>query len=450
MSKIRFSNNEIEKLSKNKYVLKVSDKAITYTNEFKIHFIAEYSKGKTSRIIFEEAGFDVEVIGIRRIDCAGARWRKAYKENGILGLDDTRRNNSGRPRQRKITKDEIIAKQNAEIEYLKAEVELLKKLELHERQVKKGKLIAAQAFSLIESIVKKLSLKNTGTYEFFLNNIVKKLCSVAQVSRSGYYNYLKTKDIRKKREKQDEIIKNNILKAFNYRGYKKGSRSIKMILKSKFDINYNRKRIQRIMKKFNIVCPIRKANPYKRIAKATKEHTIVPNLLNRNFKQDVPGKVLLTDITYLPYSNSNMAYLSTIKDASTNEILAYNLSDRITLDIAINTIHKLMANPNVKLTENAFIHSDQGSHYTSPIFQKLLKSKKLGQSMSRRGNCWDNAPQESFFGHMKDEINYKSCSSLEELQAVIDDYIDYYNNDRCQWNLKKLTPVQYRNQLLAS
>lgn len=128
MSKIRFSNYEIDKLSKNKYVLKVSDKAITYTNEFKIHFIAEYSKGKTSRVIFEEAGFDVDVIGIRRIDYAGARWRKAYKENGVLGLNDTRRNNSGRPRQRKITKDEIITKQNAEIEYLKAEVELQKKI----------------------------------------------------------------------------------------------------------------------------------------------------------------------------------------------------------------------------------------------------------------------------------------------------------------------------------
>lgn len=399
MSKIRFSKNEIDKLSKNKYVLKVNDKAITYTNEFKIHFIAEYSKGKTSKVIFEEAGFDVYVLGIRRIDCAGARWRKAYKENGILGLDDTRRNNSGRPRQRKITKDEIIAKQNTEIEYLKAEVELLKKLELHERQVKKGKLVAAQAFMLIESIVKKLSL----------NNVIKQLCNVAAVSRSGYYNYLKSKNNRKKREKQDEVIKNNVLKAFNYRGYKKGSRSIKMTLKEKFGINYSRKRIQRIMRKFNIVCPIRKPNPYKRIAKATKEHTVVPNILNRNFKQDIPGKVLLTDITYLPYSNSN-----------------------------------------IKLAKDAFIHSDQGSHYTSPTFQKLLKSKKLGQSMSRRGNCWDNAPQESFFGHMKDEINYKSCSSLEELQLIIDDYIDYYNNERCQWNLKKLTPVKYRNQLLTS
>lgn len=80
MSKIKFSNHEIDKFSKNKYVLKVSDKAITYTNEFKIHFIVEYSKEKTSRVIFEEAGFDVYVIGIRRIDCAEARWKKEYKQ----------------------------------------------------------------------------------------------------------------------------------------------------------------------------------------------------------------------------------------------------------------------------------------------------------------------------------------------------------------------------------
>lgn len=128
MSKILFSSEQIDKLSKNKYVLKVSEKAITYTNEFKIHFIAEYNNGKTSRVIFEEAGLDVDTIGIRRVDCAGARWRKAYKDKGVLGLDDTRRNNSGRPRQRKFTKDEIIAKQNAEIEYLKSEIELLKKI----------------------------------------------------------------------------------------------------------------------------------------------------------------------------------------------------------------------------------------------------------------------------------------------------------------------------------
>src|SRR5699024_3633885 len=112
-------------------------------------------------------------------------------------------------------------------------------------------------------------------------------------------------------------VKDVILKEFNRRGYKKGSRSIKMILENEFSLLYSRKRIQRIMRKYNIVCPFRKANPYKKIAKATKEHQVVPNKLNREFKQGTPGKVLLTDITYLPYGNNKMAYLSAIKDGST-------------------------------------------------------------------------------------------------------------------------------------
>lgn len=438
MSKKTFTNKEIEILANNKYVLNVSEKSITYTNEFKIHFIAEYNKGKPSRIIFEEAGFIIDIIGLKRVECAGDRWKRAYIERGILGLDDTRKGNSGRPRERELTKDEIIEKKNAEIEYLRAEIELLKKLELHERQVRKNRLVAAQAFKLIESIV-----KNSG-----LTNIVRHLCSIAGVSRSGYYRYLKSKGLREQRHKGDLLIRENILKAFNHRGYKKGSRSIKMTLENEFNVIYSRKLIQRIMRKFNIICPIRKANPYKRIAKATKEHRVVANRLNRNFKQGIPGKVLLTDITYLPYGKGHMAYLSTIKDASTNEILAHKISDRITLDIATDTIHILMSNPKFKLASDAFIHSDQGSHYTSPTYQKILKSYKIGQSMSRRGNCWDNAPQESFFGHMKDEVDYKNCSSLSELESEINNYIDYYNNYRYQWNLKKLAPVQYRNQLL--
>ncbi len=237
--------------------------------------------------------------------------------------------------------------------------------------------------------------------------------------------------------------------AFNYRGYKKGSRTIKMLLENKFGIIFNRKKIQRIMRKYNIVCPIRKANPYKQIAKATKEHSVVPNKLNRNFKQDIAGKVLLTDITYLPYGNRKMAYFSTIKDGSTNEVLAYELSNSLKIDFVLSTIDKLALFNDIKLNEDAFVHSDQGSHYTSPQFKRKLKEYNLGQSMSRRGNCWDNAPQESFFGHMKDEMDYRSCNSFEELSTMVDDYMDYYNYDRYQWNLNKLTPVQYRNQLIA-
>lgn len=278
------------------------------------------------------------------------------------------------------------------------------------------------------------------------------LCEVSGVSRSGYYNYFtnKSKITRDALAKADELVRDNILKAYNFKGRKKGARQIKMTLEGEFRIVYNLKRIRRVMKKYNIICPIRKANPYRRMMKATREHSVLPNSLKRNFKQDIPGKVLLTDITYLFYGKGQKAYLSTIKDASTNEILAYNVSDSLKLDIATDTIHKLKKNRSIKLHKDAFIHSDQGVHYTSPVFQKLVKKCGLGQSMSRRGNCWDNAPQESFFGHFKDEAYIKTCETLDQLKKEIKQYMIYYNKYRYQWDLKKMTPVQYRNHLLDS
>ena len=280
--------------------------------------------------------------------------------------------------------------------------------------------------------------------------MVSYLCKIAGVSRSGYYNYfsLQSKEQRDKRDDEDDIVKENILKAFNFKGRKKGARQIKMTLEGQFNIIYNLKRIRRIMKKYDIVCPIRRANPYKKMIKATQEHRVLPNMLNREFKQNIPGKVFLTDITYLYYGKGQKAYLSTIKDGSTNEILAYHVLDRITLDLATDTLVKLKRNKRVKLAKDAFIHSDQGVHYTSPTFQKHVKKLGLGQSMSRRGNCWDNAPQESFFGHFKDEAFIKSCETLDELKKEIKSYMTYYNNYRYQWDLKKMTPVQYRDHLL--
>jgi len=275
------------------------------------------------------------------------------------------------------------------------------------------------------------------------------LCKMASVSNSGYYKYFSAKSqcLRDQRDCQDEAVRDIILKAYNYKGHKKGARQIKMILEYKFDIVYNLKRIQRIMRKYGIICPIRKASPYRKIMKATKENTVLPNLLNRNFKQNIPGKVLLTDITYLFYGNRMRAYLSAIKDGSTNELLAYNVSDSLKLDLATDTILKLKKNKKIKLTDDAFIHSDQGVHYTSVVLQKLVKDSGLNQSMSRRGNCWDNAPMESFWGHLKDEVDLKSCETLEELKLEIKKYMIYYNEYRYQWNLNKMTPVQYRNHL---
>lgn len=440
MSKKLFNNEEIKLLSENKYVKNVTDKAITYTDEFKIIFIAARSNGKLPICIFEDAGFDVEVIGKHRIWCASKRWRNSYNKSGELGLRDSRKLNNGRPRKRELTVKEILAQKDAEIAYWKAEAELLKKIELQERQVKNNKLSSTSIFKIIQDIISKYNYKN----------MVSHLCAIGEVSRSGYYNYLNSSYQRNSREEIDLELKHMVLQAFNHRGYKKGSRSIKMVLENEFNRIINRKCIQRIMRKYNIVCPIRKANPYRRMMKATHEHTIVPNILNREFKQGLVGKVLLTDITYLIYGGSNRAYLSTIKDASTNEILSYHVSNSLALDIVTETVEKLMKNHKKLLNKDVFIHSDQGSHYSSPRFQKLLKKYNIGQSMSRRGNCWDNAPQESFFGHMKDEVDLKTCITLEELEAEIDNYMNYYNNYRYQWTLEKLAPVQYRNQLLAA
>ena len=285
-----------------------------------------------------------------------------------------------------------------------------------------------------------------------MKNMVSYLCGLVGVSRSGYYNYfsVKSQEQRQRNDEKDEIVKEMILKAFNFKGRKKGARQIKMTLAGQFNVVYNLKRIRRIMKKYGIICPIRKANPYRRMMKATQEHRVVPNLLNRQFRQGVSGKVLLTDITYLHYGKGNRAYLSAIKDGSTGEVLAYHISDRMTLDIATDTLKKLKKNKNFMKAKDALIHSDQGVHYTSPIFQKAVKKLGLRQSMSRRGNCWDNAPQESFFGHLKDEASIKACKTLDELKKEIKQYMIYYNHYRYQWNLKKMTPVQYRDHLLKT
>ena len=203
----------------------------------------------------------------------------------------------------------------------------------------------------------------------------------------------------------------------------------------------NVKKIQRLMRKYGLYCPIRQANPYRRMA-------VADNLLNREFEQHGPRRVLLTDITYIPYRGV-FCYLSTILDAFTKQVLAYVLSPSLELDFVLETVHILIQKHGVSLDAQTLVHSDQGCHYTSLRFIQILKDSSLRQSMSRRGNCWDNAPQESFFGHMKDEIDLSECETFDQVKAVIDDWIDYYNNDRYQWQLAKLSPNEFYRYLVS-
>ena len=139
MTKRLFTKKEQELLKRNPYVKSVSEKAITYTDEFKRHFIVENENGKLPREIFEEAGLCEELIGIDRIQTAGKRWRTAYRKTGVEGLQDTRKTNSGRPSDRELSLEEQIARLEAKNQLLRAENELLKKLDLLERQMLKKK-----------------------------------------------------------------------------------------------------------------------------------------------------------------------------------------------------------------------------------------------------------------------------------------------------------------------
>ena len=178
------------------------------------------------------------------------------------------------------------------------------------------------------------------------------------------------------------------------------------------------------------------------MVKALKTNNVAGNVLNREFEKHGARSVLLTDITYIPY-NGKFAYLSTILDAYTKQILSYVLSDSLEVDFVLETVEHLIEQHGVELAKDTLIHSDQGCHYTSVSFIRLVKDKGLRQSMSRKANCWDNAPQESFFGHMKDEIDVSGCKVFHEIKEIIDDWMDYYNNERYQWQLEKLSPNEY-------
>ena len=278
---------------------------------------------------------------------------------------------------------------------------------------------------------------------------VSELCETAGVSRSGYYRWLSAAGTREKREEADRADFGLVLEAYSHRGYQKGARSIYMsLLHRDPPVVMNVKKIRRLMDKYGLSCPIRKANPYRRMAKVLRTSNVADNLLKREFKKYGPRMVLLTDITYLPY-NGTFAYLSVILDAFTKQVLAYVTSPSLEVDFVLETVDILIRDHGAELKTKTLLHSDQGCHYTSYSYIDLLKDSSLRQSMSRKGNCWDNAPQESFFGHMKDEIDISWCGTFDEVKAVIDDWMDYYNNERYQWQLARLAPNEYYQYIIT-
>jgi transposase InsO family protein len=265
------------------------------------------------------------------------------------------------------------------------------------------------------------------------------------VSKSGYYEWKKSSD-KTPKDYDDYLL---IKEIFDKGKSKYGWRTIQMKLKSIKKINMNHKKIIRIKNKHNLITKIRRKNPYKEIMKKTAEHRTFANILDREFSQSIPQKVFCTDITYLFYNNT-VAYLSAVKDIASREIVAWSLSKHIDMNLVFETIKNMKSNKNIASLKDILIHSDQGFHYTNPEYINKVEISGMKQSMSRKGNCIDNSPMETFFGHFKDEVGYKNCKTFEELLVLTAEYIDYYNNERQQWELKKMTPADYRNHLLTA
>lgn len=444
MSKKLYSKFEQELLLQNKYVKKVSEKSITYTPEFKLCAVKRNIYDLIPpKIIFIEAGFNLDIIGLDKPNGCLKRWRKIYrlKDASALLIETRGANSTGRPSTKALTQEEKYKKMERKLKRLELENKLLKKLEPLERSVMKK---ISEKFTLIQNLVNKSKTKShTNLFT------IKELCEIMGVSKSGYYKWLKNIDSRANRAAAELFDYKIIKKIFDEKKQKIGWRVIRMELET-LKITMNHKKIRRIMNKYGIRTKVRKANPYRNMFKATLEHRTKLNLLNRNFKQIIPYKVFGTDITYLISNSGRKSYLSVLLDYASGEVIHYCVSDKLNLDLSVKLVEDAFKLNIIKNSTELMIHSDQGVHYTNPQYIKLLESRKVIQSMSRRGNCLDNAPVESFFGHLKDEVDYREYETLEEIKELLDNHIYDYNYKRKQWTKNKMAPVSYRNHLLAA
>ncbi|WGV57405.1 IS3 family transposase [Brevibacillus brevis] len=267
------------------------------------------------------------------------------------------------------------------------------------------------------------------------------LCHLAKVSRSGYYRWMKRQAITSPKQLEDEQVKEKVAECFHKVRGIYGYRRIKVWIEKKYEQHINRKRIHRLMKVMGLQAIIRKKRPYYGKKEA---YVISDNLLNRNFHAGKPSEKWVTDITYLIF-NGQRLYLSVIKDLYNNEIIAYQISRRNDLKRVIDTLKKAKKKRNVR---GILLHSDQGFQYTSRPYNNLIKKYKMVASMSRKGNCWDNACMENFFSHFKSEcFNRCTFRTVDEVKREVKQYIHFYNRERFQQKLNNLSPYEFRTQV---
>ena len=250
--------------------------------------------------------------------------------------------------------------------------------------------------------------------------------------KSTYYEILSNKTYGEKyRQQEKQNIKDAELvrQVIDYKNYPKGSRQVYMQMDRITGVHMSRKKIMRIMQKNHWQSGVRGPNMNRRAARERLKSHVKPNLLRRRFRLHRPGTVFLTDVTYMKYgkSLSHLAYGSASIDSVTGRLYSFQIGSCNNLELVLATLQELPVSE-MQDAVKPMLHSDQGA-------------------MSKRGNCWDNASQEVFFGHFKDECPYRTAQSLDELKQMVSDYSVYYNEERGQWNRNRMTPVEFETHL---
>ena len=266
------------------------------------------------------------------------------------------------------------------------------------------------------------------------------LLEIADIARATYYYHCKRQGLPDKYGKEREEIADIY---HEHRG-RYGYRRITLEIRNR-GYSINHKTVQWLMRELGLVCRVRmkKYKSYKgEIGK------IAPSLLERDFSTTAPNQKWVTDITEFHLFGQKL-YLSPILDLHSQDIISYTISDRPVLSM----VTKMLDNAFVQIPakSNLILHSDQGWHYQHKQYQRMLRAKGIRQSMSRKGNCLDNAVMENFFGHLKSELLYlQEFDSIEHFKTELIDYLDYYNNHRIKAKLKGLPPALHRQQALSA
>jgi len=265
---------------------------------------------------------------------------------------------------------------------------------------------------------------------------VKAMCEFFGVSRAAYYAWVK-----RLQEKDRDLERMQQIQAVYEKSHKSyGYRRIMIQLQDKHGLQINHKAVLRLMRKLGIRSVARKPNVYRKVEDLGTYHRY-PNVLDRDFVASTPNQKWVTDITYIRLKQG-WAFLSIIKDLFDGFIVGHILHDRNSIALVTQTLQQ--AKQNEKVTEGLVLHSDQGTQYTSQAYHLLTTQYHITPSMSRRANCWDNAPAENFFSHLKEEyLRHFPLPSFDQAKQYVADYIHFYNYERIQLKTRQ-TPYETR------